>query len=72
MKKYQPNASTGDLYNVQGYTAAQVMENVLKNCKDDLSRENILEPAASLNGLETAAEAARTQEILFINITPWE
>jgi hypothetical protein len=48
------------------------MENVLKNCKDDLSRENILEPAASLNGLETAAEAARTQEILFINITPWE
>jgi branched-chain amino acid transport system substrate-binding protein len=51
MKKYQPNASTGDLFNVQGYTAAQVMENVLKNCKDDLSRENILKQAANLNGL---------------------
>jgi branched-chain amino acid transport system substrate-binding protein len=51
MKKYQPNANTGDLFNVQGYTAAQVMENVLQNCKDDLSRENILKQATNLNGL---------------------
>jgi branched-chain amino acid transport system substrate-binding protein len=51
MKKYQPNASTGDLFNVQGYTVAQVMENVLKNCKDDLSRENILKQATNLSGL---------------------
>ena len=51
MKKYQPNASTGDLYNVQGYTAAQTMAKVLENCKDDLSRENILKQATSLDGL---------------------
>jgi len=51
MKKYQPNASTGDLYNVQGYTAAQVMVEVLRNCKDDLSRENILKQSTTLNGL---------------------
>jgi branched-chain amino acid transport system substrate-binding protein len=51
MKKYQPNASTGDLYNVQGYTAAQVMVSVLQNCKDDLSRENIIKQATALNGL---------------------
>jgi branched-chain amino acid transport system substrate-binding protein len=51
MKKYQPNASTGDLFNVQGYTAAQVMVEVLKNCKDDLSRENIIKQATTLNGL---------------------
>jgi len=51
MKKYQPNASTGDLYNVQGYTAAQTMARVLENCKDDLSRENIMKQATSLDGL---------------------
>ena len=42
MKKYQPNASTGDLFNVQGYTVAQIMAMVLKNCGDDLCRENII------------------------------
>jgi branched-chain amino acid transport system substrate-binding protein len=52
MKKYQPNASTGDLFNVQGYTVAQIMALVLKNCGDDLSRENIVKQAKSLNGVE--------------------
>ena len=51
MKKYQPNASTGDLYNVQGYTAAQLMATVLKNCGDDLSRDNLIKQAKSLNGI---------------------
>jgi branched-chain amino acid transport system substrate-binding protein len=51
MKKYQPNASTGDLYNVQGYTAAQIMALVLKNCGDDLSRDNIIKQAKSLDGV---------------------
>jgi branched-chain amino acid transport system substrate-binding protein len=48
MKKYQPNADTGDLFNVQGYTAAQIMAAVLANCKDDLSRDNIRKQATSL------------------------
>jgi branched-chain amino acid transport system substrate-binding protein len=52
MTKYQPNANPGDLFNVQGYTVAQLMVEVLKNCKDDLSRENILKQATNLNGLE--------------------
>jgi len=51
MKKYQPNASTGDLFNVQGYTVAQIMARVLENCKDDLSRDNIIKQATSLDGL---------------------
>ena len=51
MKKYQPNASTGDLFNVQGYTAAQIMARVLANCKDNLSRENIIKQATALDGL---------------------
>jgi branched-chain amino acid transport system substrate-binding protein len=52
MKKYQPNASTGDLYNVQGYTVAQIMALVLRNCGDDLSRENIIKQTKSLDGVE--------------------
>jgi branched-chain amino acid transport system substrate-binding protein len=51
MKKYQPSASTGDLFNAQGYTVAQVMVEVLKNCKDDLSRENIIKQSTTLSGL---------------------
>lgn len=52
MKRYQPNANPADLFNVQGYTVAQVMVEVLKNCKDDLSRENIIKQSTALNGLE--------------------
>jgi branched-chain amino acid transport system substrate-binding protein len=51
MQKYQPNASTGDLFNVQGYTVAQVMATVLANCKDDVSRDNIIKQASSLDHL---------------------
>jgi branched-chain amino acid transport system substrate-binding protein len=51
MKKYQPNASTGDLFNVQGYTVAQIMARVLENCKDDLSRDNIIKQATALDGI---------------------
>ena len=51
MKKYQPNASSGDLFNAQGYTVAEAMEAVLRNCKDDLSRENIIKQATTLSGL---------------------
>ena len=51
MKKYQPNANTGDLFNAQGYTVAQVMVEVLKNCKDDVSRDNIIKQSTNLKGL---------------------
>jgi branched-chain amino acid transport system substrate-binding protein len=51
MKKYQPTASTGDLFNVQGYTVAQIMALVLKNCGDDLSRDNIIKQTKSLSGI---------------------
>ena len=51
MKKYQPNASTGDLFNVQGYTVAQIMARVLENCRDDLSRDNIIKQATALDGI---------------------
>lgn len=52
MKKYRPNADPGDLLNVQGYTAAQLMAQVLSNCKDDLSRANIIKQATHLTDVE--------------------
>ena len=52
MKKYQPNASPGDLFNVQGYTVAQIMALVLKNCGGDLSRDNIIKQTKRLDGIE--------------------
>lgn len=52
MAAYQPGVPTGDLYNVQGYTAAQVMAKVLANCGDDVSRDNIIRQATSLTDLD--------------------
>ncbi|WP_315837181.1 ABC transporter substrate-binding protein [Bradyrhizobium prioriisuperbiae] len=51
MKKYQPNANLGDLLNVQGYTAAQLMAHVLENCKGDISRDSIIQQATHLNAV---------------------
>jgi branched-chain amino acid transport system substrate-binding protein len=51
MKTYQPNANIGDLLNVQGYTAAQLMTHVLDACKDDLSRDNIIKQATNLKNV---------------------
>ena len=35
-----------------GYTVAQGLVHVLKNCGNDLTRENIMKQAASIKGLE--------------------
>lgn len=51
MKKYQPNANTGDLLNVQGYTAAQLMAHVLDNCKGDVTRDNVIKQATNLENI---------------------
>lgn len=49
MKKYYPSGSIGDQLNVYGYTMAQALVQTLKQCKDDLSRENIMKQAANLD-----------------------
>lgn len=52
MKQYQPNANIGDLLNVQGYTAAQIMAKVIENCGSDVSRDNIMKQATALSKLD--------------------
>jgi branched-chain amino acid transport system substrate-binding protein len=37
---------------VQGYTQAQTLAQVLKQCGDDLTREKVMRQAASLKNLE--------------------
>jgi branched-chain amino acid transport system substrate-binding protein len=51
MKKYYPEGSIEDAFNVYGYSVAQTLVHVLKQCGNDLSRENIMRQAASLKDL---------------------
>jgi branched-chain amino acid transport system substrate-binding protein len=51
MKKYFPDGDTNDLNNVYGYTQAQILVQVLKQCGDDLSRENVMRQATNLRAL---------------------
>jgi branched-chain amino acid transport system substrate-binding protein len=37
---------------IYGYTVAQTLAQVLKNCGDDLTRANVMKQAASLKNLE--------------------
>jgi len=52
MKKYYPDGALDDQSNAFGYTAAQLMTLVLKQCGNDLSRENIMKQAANLKNVE--------------------
>ena len=49
MKKYLPNGDLTDGSYVYGYSVTQTLAAVLKQCGDDLSRENIISQAANLD-----------------------
>jgi branched-chain amino acid transport system substrate-binding protein len=49
MQKYYPGGDIKDNFNVFGYTMAQGIVQVLKQCGDNLTRENIMKQAASLD-----------------------
>ncbi len=52
MKKYMPDANAYDTMNVFGYSSAQTMESLLRQCGDDLTRANLLAQAARLHNLQ--------------------
>lgn len=54
MKKYMPGADTTDINYLFGYSAAQAMVQILRQCGNDLSRENIMKQATNLNKVEIA------------------
>ena len=54
MKKYFPEGSLEDPQNAVGYAQAQTMVQVLKQCGDNLTRENIMRQAANLKNFHPA------------------
>jgi branched-chain amino acid transport system substrate-binding protein len=49
MDKYYPSADVTDVNNVYGYSTAQTLVQTLKQCGNDLSRENIMRQATNLD-----------------------
>ena len=47
--KYMPGANISDTHLAYGFAASQTMEQVLRQCGDDLTRANIMKQAARLN-----------------------
>jgi branched-chain amino acid transport system substrate-binding protein len=48
MAKYNPEGDTSDPFNVYGYSVAATLEQVLKQCGDNLTRENVMKEAGNL------------------------
>ena len=53
MDKYNPSADKTDAGNLYGYGVARTLVQVLKQCGDNLTRENVMKQAASLKDFET-------------------
>ena len=53
MKKYYPDGSMIDASNVYGYSVAQTLVQVLKQCGNNLTRENVMLQAASMKDFVT-------------------
>jgi branched-chain amino acid transport system substrate-binding protein len=53
MKKYYPDGDLANALNVSGYGSAILMVHVLKQCGDNLTRENVMRQAASLKNYAT-------------------
>ncbi len=49
MAKYYPDGDIKDNLNVYGYTVAQTLAQVLKQCGDNLTRDNVMKQAANLD-----------------------
>jgi branched-chain amino acid transport system substrate-binding protein len=52
MKKYNTSGNVSDIFAVYGYSAAQTMVAVLKQCGDDLTSENVMKQAANIHDLK--------------------
>jgi branched-chain amino acid transport system substrate-binding protein len=52
MAKYYPEGDKNSLFNTYGYSTAQLMVHVLKQCGDDLTRENIIKQATNLKNVQ--------------------
>jgi branched-chain amino acid transport system substrate-binding protein len=54
MDKYYPEGDKEDSYAVFGYAVAETLAQVLKQCGDDVSRENVMKQAKSLKDFQSS------------------
>jgi len=54
MKKWLPGENADNSLTIYSYVQAQVIADVLRRCGDNLTRENLLKQATSINGLKLA------------------
>ena len=52
MDKYFPDGDKTSSFTAYGYSVAQTMAQVLKQCGDDLTRENVMKEAANLKDIQ--------------------
>ena len=52
--KWYPQGDKADVANAAAYTASQLLVRVLKQCGDDLTRENLMRQAANIRDLALA------------------
>ena len=55
MKEYVPTANPSDTFYLSGWTYSQMLVQVLRQCGDDLTRENIMRQAANLKDFRNPA-----------------
>ncbi|WP_198964107.1 ABC transporter substrate-binding protein [Bradyrhizobium sp. Y36] len=53
MAKYYPDGDKDSNFNTYGYSTAQLLVHVLKQCGDDLTRDNVMKQAASVKDFAT-------------------
>jgi branched-chain amino acid transport system substrate-binding protein len=51
MAKYYPEGDKNSIFNTYGYSTSQLLVQVLKQCGDDLTRENVMKQATSLKNV---------------------
>jgi branched-chain amino acid transport system substrate-binding protein len=66
MAKYYPDGDKDSLFNTYGYITTQLLIQVLKQCGDELTRENVMKQAANLKNVQLDL----TLPGILINTTP--
>jgi branched-chain amino acid transport system substrate-binding protein len=51
MTKYYPDGDKDSIFNAYGYTTTQLLIQILKQCGDDLTHENVMKQAAALRNV---------------------
>jgi branched-chain amino acid transport system substrate-binding protein len=80
MVKFAPNADTSDINYITGYNQGAILEQLLKQCGDDLSRDNIMKQARNIRdlvlpmtipGIVVNTDAVNSQAITQLKLERW-